>query len=172
MTKDLTLFQVPQEGANAREIVNMALAGEFVSPEMIHDALVTIEGSLPVAVSTAGALYLTLAATDQALTETIQRLEARRAVISRIMDVCKNFALQQCLGAEVSRLQDTQGAFAARVVKNPPKVIIDDPDELPAAFVTVELVETPDKSAIAAELKAGRPVPGAHLEQSKRIEFK
>ena len=172
MGKDLTLFSVPREGDNARAIVNDALAGEFVTPEMMKDALITIEAPLPVAVSTAGALFLSLDATDKALADTIARLEARRTIISRLKETCKEFALEQCEGAEITRLQDTQGGFTTKVVKNPPKVVIDDVAALPAVFVTCELVETPDKAAIGAELKAGRPVPGAHLEQSKRIEFK
>lgn len=44
-------------------------------------------------------------------------------------------------------------------------VVIDDKDKLPPEFVTIKQTFCEDKKAISAAIKAGRDVPGAHIEE-------
>lgn len=62
--------------------------------------------------------------------------------------------------------------WTVRLKWNPPKVLIADGTELPAEYVKTKVMETPDKTAIAAALKAGQHIAGCELIQEQRLEIK
>lgn len=51
----------------------------------------------------------------------------------------------------------------------PPKAVIDKEDDIPDDYVKTNITVTPDKTAILNALKAGKEVPGAHMERSEQI---
>jgi hypothetical protein len=59
------------------------------------------------------------------------------------------------------------------IKQNPPKVVIDNPEELTDDLIVTKVVETktPDKAKIKELLKVGE-VKGCHLEQGTRLEIK
>ena len=172
MTTDLTLYPITPEAQNALAVVEMALAGEHVTPQQIIDALATVPGGLPAAVTAAGAIVLNLEAKSNMLEDAINRLQGKKAVLDKLVQVSKEWALSQCQAAGVRRLSSNDGAFSAVVKKNPPRVEILNADELPAHYIKTELVDTPLKSEIKDALRAGQLVPGARLVQDERIEFR
>jgi hypothetical protein len=64
------------------------------------------------------------------------------------------------------------GTKTAKIVKNPPAVVIDDPDKLHKDFIEVVYSERVDKVKIKAELNLGKFVEGAHLEQKLSLRIK
>ena len=54
--------------------------------------------------------------------------------------------------------------------KNPPSVVIDKPDVIPACYMAMP-EPVPDKLAIKTALKEGREVPGARLEQTESLRI-
>ena len=64
--------------------------------------------------------------------------------------------------------------FALKIKKNPPSVVIDSPDMIPAEFMKAPPPPPPsiDKVAIKEALKSGTEVPGARLNQELRLEIK
>lgn len=64
--------------------------------------------------------------------------------------------------------------FKLNIRQNPPRVVIDAAGQIPCnLYVYPEAPEPyPDKKAIAAKIKSGEEVPGAHLETSSRLEIK
>jgi hypothetical protein len=52
--------------------------------------------------------------------------------------------------------------------------VIDEPALIPVEFLRTPPppAPEPDKTAIAAAIKAGREVPGAHVEQRKSLQVK
>lgn len=64
--------------------------------------------------------------------------------------------------------------FSMALYKKAPVAVIDDRDALPVAYLHAPPVPAPqpDKRAILAALKTGRPVPGAHLEEGTRLSIK
>lgn len=75
---------------------------------------------------------------------------------------------------EASEITDTQTGTTIKLVLNPPAVVIDDPGEIPSEFLrqAPPPPPAPDKKAILATIKDGFDVPGAHMEQSCRLEIK
>jgi len=65
-------------------------------------------------------------------------------------------------------------AFSISIKSNPPKTIADDESLTPKEFMVEHPAPapTPDKKAIMANLKAGKVVPGWHIESGKRLEIK
>lgn len=76
------------------------------------------------------------------------------------------FALGQL---EIPELHGFEYTFALR--ENPPKVIIDDEEKLPAVFLITETKTTtrPDKKLILDAIKEGMTVPGAHAERGIKL---
>ena len=64
--------------------------------------------------------------------------------------------------------------FAIKIKKNPPHVVIDSPEMIPAEFMKAPPPPPPsiDKVAIKEALKSGAEVPGARIEQELRLEIK
>ena len=54
---------------------------------------------------------------------------------------------------------------------NPPSVVVDDAEAVPAQFWTQPEPPAPrlDKAAVAKALKGGATIDGVHLEQSERL---
>ena len=62
--------------------------------------------------------------------------------------------------------------FVIRVQDNPPKVILDDEDLIPKAYLQKETVTTIRKADIRKYLLEGKAVAGAHLESEKRLAIR
>jgi hypothetical protein len=64
--------------------------------------------------------------------------------------------------------------FSIALYKKAPVAVIDDRDALPVAYLHAPAppAPQPDKRAILAALKTGRPVPGAHLEEGTRLSIR
>jgi hypothetical protein len=97
----------------------------------------------------------------EAMAEAAERREAdlrvRRARFAARAGEARETAKQMLDALGVNRLQSED--FTVSLKLGPPKVIVTDPDALPAEFVRT--VRSPDKTAIKAALDAGRGVPGA-----------
>ena len=63
------------------------------------------------------------------------------------------------------------GTKTAKIVKNPPSVIIEDGELIPAEFKVVEMVTVIRKAEIKKALKSG-PVPGASLSHGTSLRIK
>ncbi len=93
---------------------------------------------------------------------------AREARIERL----KSY-LHACMDvAGISKIDCPE--FQAAIRKNPPKVVIDDDAQVPAAYWRQPEPPPPviDRERIKEDIKAGRDVPGARLEQTTRLEVK
>lgn len=88
------------------------------------------------------------------------RAESLRAYLARCMEAC---GIDKISGPAVSL------SFRASSA-----VVIDGEDLIPAEFMRQKPAPAPepDKTAIAAAIKAGREVPGAHVEQRRSLQIK
>mgnify|MGYP000694576319 FL=1 len=64
--------------------------------------------------------------------------------------------------------------YTFRIQANPPSVIIDDEQKVPAEFITTEVKTTTkvSRKEILDAIKAGQEVPGVHIERSSRLVTK
>lgn len=99
----------------------------------------------------------------------IERLTAMKKRLERERDRVKEglSAAFTALGVE-----KVKGMYADISFRASEQTIIDNADAVPEEYMTVKTTYTPNKTAIREAIKAGKEVPGAHLEQKKNIQIK
>ena len=99
----------------------------------------------------------------------IERLTAMKKRLERERDRVKEglSAAFTALGVE-----KVKGMYADISFRASEQTVIDNADAVPEEYMTVKTTYTPNKTAIKEAIKAGKEVPGAHLEQRKNIQIK
>lgn len=101
----------------------------------------------------------------EALDTEIERLQARRKTIKTRQDNLKEYLR---LNMETSGIKKIEcPLFVITCAAGRDMIVVDDEDAVPDAYVQVSTVIKPMKKEILDEFKAGRPVPGCHVEKSK-----
>ena len=142
-------------------------------PQIIEDSLEAISGEIEVKADGYAKVWLELMAIEAALGAEIDRLTAKkRAVrnnIDRMMESLKNGLIA------AGKPKFKTDLFSFSVQKNPPKVIIDDPDLIPKYYL-IQVEPRIDTAAIKDLLKNGDPnheLDGAaHLEQGESLRIR
>ena len=101
-----------------------------------------------------------------------QGMTARRKAIENKADRIRQYLLDNMQRTGITKIDSPW--FSLTVKKNPPSVVIDSLQDIPASMMVQPLPPppSPDKKAISAALKAGQEVAGAHLESGVRLEIK
>jgi len=101
-----------------------------------------------------------------------QGMTARRKAIENKADRIRQYLLDNMQRTGITKIDSPW--FSLTVKKNPPSVVIDSLQDIPASMMTQPLPPppSPDKKLIASALKAGQEVAGAHLESDVRLEIK
>jgi hypothetical protein len=95
-----------------------------------------------------------------------QRVEAHAAKL-------RDYLRDNMIRSGITKIEATQAPFFRLAIrKNPPKVVIDNESLVPDEFVRTKIVTELAKNEIKYAIQAGRDVPGAHLEQTERLEIK
>lgn len=98
-------------------------------------------------------------------------IDRLRKILQRSRDI--RARLLGYVGAVMAALgvRELRGrAYGFKIVKNPPRVVVDDFEKIPAQFIREKTIRTPALAELAVALKNGELVPGVHLEQGERIE--
>lgn len=172
MSENQALYILPPEAPEASEVLERALSGGAVPDDQLIDALMTLAADPPTCVATAGGIVMNLQAKRNMILDVMTKFSGRLASLDRLIDVASRVALMQCETHGLTKVEAPDGTFQGTVKKNPPRVVIDDLAQLPARYVKTELVDTPLKLDIRDALQVGLIIPGAHLVQDSRIEFK
>ena len=61
--------------------------------------------------------------------------------------------------------------FTLKIVKNPPKIVVINPDDIPSEFKTQEVIEKVNRVYIREQLKQ-MEIKGVELVQETRLEIK
>ena len=85
-------------------------------------------------------------------------------------DSLKHYLIQELTHAGKKKMETDRFLLSTR--KNNPATVIDDEKLIPDTFKTTKVTELVDKTAIKEAIKAGKDVPGAHLQASKSITIK
>lgn len=96
------------------------------------------------------------------LTAIKKRLDRERERVKEGLD-----AACRALGVE-----SVKGMYANISYRASEQTVIDDELSLPEEYLTVKTTYTPNKTAIREAIKAGKEVPGAHIERKKNIQIK
>lgn len=100
-----------------------------------------------------------------------KRMTARRKTLESRAEWLRGYLLVQLIRTGINELSSPE--FVVKVCDNPPRVILDDEDEIPDDFKDEETVVTIRKDALRkAMLEDGEIIAGCHLERLKRLSIK
>lgn len=99
----------------------------------------------------------------------IERLTAIKKRIERERDRVKEGLANACNAIGVEKVQ---GMYANISFRSSEQTVIDNDGAIPDEYMTVKTTYTPNKTAIKEAIKAGKDVPGAHVEKRKNIQIK
>jgi ABC-type transporter Mla subunit MlaD len=164
------MFEAFELAVQYRQLAEL-LASRHDDEQLIDDTLESLSGPLDEQLENLAKMVRNIEAADSGVQQTIESLEARHAALQRAAARGRKLILDVMQAAARERV--TTALFALAVKKNPPLVVIDREAELPPTYFTYHEPPppTPNKKAIAAALKAGMQVPGAHAEQGVRLEI-
>ena len=170
----LTLYQMTDEYVEAgRQLAAMAEAGE-IDPQALADTLDGIRGALETKAINVAAYAKHLDYQAQIIDTEMERLRAYRVSIERQADALRDYLHDQMNRAGITKIEAIPGAppFRLAIRKNPPRVVIDNEGAIEWEYKRSRTVIEIDKQMIKDALRAGRSVPGAHIEQSERVEIR
>ncbi len=99
----------------------------------------------------------------------INRLaERKNAIKARVAGMKRSLTLAM---KAVNKEKFKTDLFSFGIQKNPPSVIIDNPDRVPDKYLTLQ-EPTVDKKGILAAIKSGETIDFAHIEQSEGVRIR
>lgn len=164
------IFEAFELAAEYRRLAEQ-LAEQHDDPQVVRDTLESVSGPFDERLENLAKMVRNLEAADSAVQRTMTDLAARHAALERAAERGRKLILDLMQSAQRDKV--TTALFSLALRKNPPAVVIDSESELPSQFLhqPAPPPPVPNKKAIAAALKTGTPVPGAHCEQSIRLEI-
>ena len=164
------VFEAFELAAQYRRLAEI-LAEQHDDPQVIADTLDSLCGPLDERLENLAKMVRNVETAAHGVEQTIASLEARHAALSRAAERGRGLILELMRAA--GRDKANTALFSLAIRKNPPVVVIDHEEDLPPQYLVHHQPPspTPDKKAIAASLKAGMAVPGAHAEQRVRLEI-
>lgn len=99
----------------------------------------------------------------------IERLTAIKKRLERERDRVKEGLANACNALGVEKVQ---GMYANISFRSSEQTVIENEGAIPDEYMTVKTTYTPNKTAIKEAIKAGKDVPGAHIEKRKNIQIK
>ena len=161
----ITLYEL---AGQYRELLNM----DDIPPEQITDTLNALQGDIQDKATNIALVVGNLDNLADSIEEAAKAMKARANAARNRADWLRSYLLVNMKATGISKIESPMLRISLR--KNPGKVVVDFVDSIPAEFMRIPPAPPPepDKKAIADALKAGQDVPGAHLEQSERVEIK
>lgn len=168
MNAPIALYQLADEYAVAVQ----RLSDLELDDQTIADTLEGLQGALEIKATNVAMFARNLEAAAEQIRQAESAMAARRKAIENRAGRIREYLMVNMEKAGISKIECPYFRIAVR--ENPPAVVIDMQGEIPQEFMKQPEPPppSPDKKAIAEAIKAGRSVPGAHLERGKRIEIK
>lgn len=162
------LFQLATEYRAAAE----KLHDLDLDDQTIADTLEGMAGAIELKAQNVAFVIRNCKALADQIKQAEEAMAARRKALENRADKMGNYLLANMQACGMSKIECPEFKIAVR--ENPPSVVIDAEGQIPCdLYIYPEAPPPrPDKKAIAAAIKAGQEVPGAHLERTVRIEIK
>jgi len=162
------LYEIASEYREA-----MARLNELdLDEQTIADTLESISGDLTTKCTNIGFVIRNMESLAEQIKQAEQQMSARRKSIESRAEYVREYLRRNMEACEISKIESPW--FAITLRKNPPKVVVDDPEAVPIEFWRQPPMPAPeiDKKAIAEQLKSGGVVSGTHLEQGVSVSIK
>jgi hypothetical protein len=150
-------------------------SSDDLPPEVIRDTLEGLEGELREKAVSVAHFCRNLESTADAIDEAAEAMRMRGTRLRKRAQSLLDYLLFNMQAAGITKVDSPY--FTLQVKKNPPTVVIDSENLIPAKFMRTPAPlpppkPSPDKKAIADAIKVGEEVPGAHTETRERLEIK
>jgi len=149
------------------------LADLDLPAEVIADTLESMQGELEAKSQNVIFAMRNMEVTSAAIKDAEAKLAARRKAIDNRAESLRAYVLNCMQLAGVEKITSPWFTLAQR--QNPPRVVIDAIDLVPAEYMRAPPPPPPpepDKTAILAAVKAGAEVPGTHIERGIRLDIR
>ncbi|MDO7911382.1 siphovirus Gp157 family protein [Pseudomonas sp. 22-AL-CL-001] len=103
----------------------------------------------------------------EAVDAEIARLEERKRLLSNRKGQIIDYLRENMEAGQITKISCP--LFTITLAKGRNSVVVDDEKLLPDDLVSVKVITTPNKKAIADQLKAGKEIKGARLERGKSL---
>ncbi|MEK1362219.1 siphovirus Gp157 family protein [Limosilactobacillus fermentum] len=141
-----------------------------LDPEVLQDTLDAINDALEdKADNIAAWIDNLISASDRKKKKAKEWNESAKADLNKANNL-KKYLIQELTYAGKKKAETDR--FLLNTRNNNPSTVIDDEKLIPDTFKTTKVTELVDKTAIKEAIKAGKDVPGAHLQASKSITIK
>lgn len=131
----------------------------------VRDTLEGIEGEFQEKGKAVAVVALNFDSDIEAIDAEIARLQKRKSVIKNNQETLKNYLRENMEATGISKISCP--LFTITLAKGREVVAVYNESEVPDDLMRVKTEIAPDKTAIAAKLKAGEEVPGAKLERGQ-----
>lgn len=152
-----------QYRADAAKLADLELDDKTVA-----DTLEAMAGDLEVKAQSVAHMVRAFEADAAAVAQWAKDAAARAKAIEARAERLRDY-LAHCL--EAAGIEKVEGPGVRISWRKSSAVVIDDEAQIPLSLI-VWPAPRPDKAAIAAEIKAGRDVPGAHVESRRALQVK
>ena len=140
--------------------------------DCINDTLESMEGDIQTKAVDVAKFIKMLRADSKAIDDAIRTMGDRAKAKDKAASRLEVYLLENLKACGINKVESPY--FDISVRKNPPAVVIDAQDSIPADYWNQP--ETPplciNKKLIAQAIKDGFTVPGAHLESGTRLDIK
>jgi hypothetical protein len=161
------LYELTTDYLNILDLIE----DETIPFDIIQNALQTVEADITVKAENICKLERSLKADEEKFTAEIKRLQSRQKAIKNRRDALRKYLKEQM--EKIDKKKIKCGTFSISIKTAQPSLIIDDESLISAQYLTVIPEHTEvQKDVVKADLKAGKTVPGAHLEQSTSLTIR
>lgn len=162
----MTLYELTD---NYMQLLMMAEDPD-VDPETLADTMAAIDGEIEDKADGFARVMKELEARETAMKTEVDRLNAHRLTIANNIK-CMKLSLQTAMQA-TGKTRFKTALFSFGIQKNPPAVVLDVAEtELPEEYLIPQPPKV-NKTKIKDDLKAGKTVEGARLEQSEGLRIR
>lgn len=131
----------------------------------VRDTLGAIEAEFNDKALAVSRVILNMDGDMEAVDAEIARLEERKRILSNRKGQIIDYLRENMEAAQITKISCP--LFTITLTKGRNSVVVDDEKLLPDDLVSVKVTTTPNKKAIADQLKAGKEIKGARLERGK-----
>jgi DNA repair exonuclease SbcCD ATPase subunit len=136
--------------------------------EHLEEMLSAIEEEFEVKAENIAKLIKSLDGDIKAYKDELDRLSARKKSIENHQDRLKAYLETNMRATGKEKIKGS--VFTIAMQNNPPKAVIDSEDDIPEQYKVYEVHIT--KKELLDDLKQGKEVPGAHMEQSQSLRIR
>ncbi len=139
-----------------------------VDPEIgiaVKDTMEALEGEFNEKAQALATVVLNVDGNIDMIDAEIKRLQEKKKQIQTRKKSMHDYLRENMEAASIKKISCP--LFTITLAMGRESVVIDEESEIPDDYVSVETIIKPDKKKIAADIKEGSEVPGAHVEHGQ-----